>query len=123
MKKILSIVSLIFIGGSTFATDLSTEIKINSFTYLNNTHLAELCGQVINQKTSPTFIQIAVDPRGKHPVNYNTLAGKNGTLLVEEDEEPNPVPVSLFRAAAVMARAYGVAQLLDQTFWPRVRWS
>ena len=82
MKQLLSILSLIFMGSSSFATDLTTEVKITSFTYLNNTRLAELCGNVINQKSSPTFIQITVDPRGKSPVNYNTLAGKNGQFCI-----------------------------------------
>lgn len=82
MKQLLGVLSLIFISGSSSAADLTAEIKINSFTYISNTRLAELCGQVINAKTSPTFIQIAVDPRGKHPVNYNTLAGKDGQFCI-----------------------------------------
>lgn len=81
MKQLFSLIGIIFLSLASFGAQIEPEIKITSFTSAN-TRLAELCGQVIHPKTIPTFIQVAVDPRGNHPANYNTLAGKDGQFCL-----------------------------------------
>lgn len=60
---------------SAFAAEPS--VKITSFSYVNGSHdMAELCGEVSNATSAPTYVQVTVDPNTKNPAFYNVFAGR-----------------------------------------------
>lgn len=83
MKSIIAIAALLLSVSSFAAT-----IKITSFNYVRTNQenypspLAELCGQVSGATSSPTFINVKVDPSNSNPASYNTFAGVDGKFCV-----------------------------------------
>jgi hypothetical protein len=76
MKKILGVAVLSLSFSSIAAT-----IKITSFNFIRSP-LAELCGQVSETTTSPTFVNVTVDRGSKNPGAYNTVAGTDGKFCM-----------------------------------------
>lgn len=78
MKKILFL-SAALVSFSSFAST----VKVTSFVYpRSGQYYAELCGQVSDSATSPTFVQITVDPRMKKSGMYNTVADSSGKFCI-----------------------------------------
>ncbi len=65
----------------------SASVKVTSFNYVRigndnfNNPLAELCG-LVTGGTTPSFVQIKVDPKSKNPAMYNTMAGADGKFCM-----------------------------------------
>lgn len=82
MKKFIAL-SLLSLSFASFAAT----VKVTSFNYVRvqndlNHPLAELCGLVEGQTSSPSFVQVLVDPKTKSPASYNTLAGNDGKFCI-----------------------------------------
>lgn len=83
MKTLLA-AGLLALSFSSFAAT----VKITSFNFVRTNQdnfpspLAELCGQVSDATTAPTYVNIMVDPGTKNPGSYNTLAGTDGKFCV-----------------------------------------
>lgn len=71
--------ALVSFAALAFSAAAAT-VKINSFYFLGNgdSRVAELCGTVSDATTSPSYVQITVDPNTGRQGHYNTLAGKDG---------------------------------------------
>ena len=82
MKKFIALALLVF----SFAS-MAASVKVTSFNYVRNQNdqyhpLAELCGVVEGAASSPSFVQVLIDPKSKEPASYNTIAGKNGKFCL-----------------------------------------
>ncbi len=82
MKKFIVFALLVF----SFAS-MAASVKVTSFNYVRNQNdlyhpLAELCGLVEGATSTPSFVQVLVDPKSKEPASYNTIAGKDGKFCV-----------------------------------------
>ena len=82
MKKFIALALLVFSCASFAAS-----VKVTSFNYVRNQNdlyhpLAEICGLVEGAATSPSFIQVLIDPKSKQPASYNTIAGKDGKFCL-----------------------------------------
>jgi hypothetical protein len=82
MKTIVAVALLALSLSSIAAT-----VKVTSFNYVRNqgdmNHpLAELCGRVEGATSSPTFLNVKVDPKSNNPASYNTLAGADGKFCL-----------------------------------------
>ena len=54
-------------------------VKITSFYFVGQgSPLAEICGLVEASNSNPSYVTIKVDPRGRRPGTYNTVAGADG---------------------------------------------
>lgn len=82
MKTVMAIALLV-----SSVQAFSASVKITSFNYVRtstnfNSNLAELCGRVEGATTSPTFINVKVDPKNNSYASYNTLAGPDGKFCL-----------------------------------------
>lgn len=82
MKSIMAVALLV-----SSVSAFSASVKITSFNYIRTSPnmtapLAELCGSVEGATTSPSFVNVKVDPTTGRPANYNTFAGADGKFCV-----------------------------------------
>lgn len=70
------------------STAFAATVKVTSFNYVRTgpddagSPLAELCGVVEGAETTPSFVQVLVDPKGKSPAAYNTVANAQGKFCL-----------------------------------------
>ncbi|MBY0516524.1 MAG: hypothetical protein K2P81_06425 [Bacteriovoracaceae bacterium] len=78
MKSIMTIAALTLMT-SAFAAD----IKITSFNFVRSGEpAAELCGEVSNATSTPSYVRVAVDHKTARPAIYNTIAGADGRFCL-----------------------------------------
>jgi cytochrome oxidase Cu insertion factor (SCO1/SenC/PrrC family) len=64
---------------------MAVEVKIDSFDYIGNSRLAELCGHIVDGPNSVQPITITVDPKSNRPAEYvahTSAKGKFCTVVV-----------------------------------------
>jgi hypothetical protein len=77
--KLFTAILFVLASTSVFANT----VKVTSFVLARNSEtLAELCGVVVGTLTAPTYVKVAVDPYGRRPGTYNTVAGVDGKFCV-----------------------------------------
>lgn len=82
MKTLMALALLV-----SSVSAFSASVKVTSFNFIRTGHndfnnpLAELCG-LVTGGTTPSFIQIKVDPKTNNPAMYNTLAGADGKFCM-----------------------------------------
>ena len=77
--KLITVLLFALMTASVFANT----VKVTSFVLARNSEtLAELCGVVEGTLTTPTYVKVAVDPYGRRPGTYNTVAGVDGKFCV-----------------------------------------
>lgn len=80
---------------------LSANVKITTFNLVKMADnsldhpLAELCGKVENSSSTPTFINVIVDPGSRNPGSYNTIADKAGKFCLPVITYRGKVEVSI----------------------------
>jgi hypothetical protein len=96
--KILIALALVISTSAMAAT-----VKITSFNYVRSGEvLAELCGQVTDSVSQPSFVRVQIDHTSNRPASYNTLTDAYGKFCI----------------AAVTYRGTAAVSLINQTSAP-----
>lgn len=68
-----------FVFSTSLALAAAPKVEVTSFVYPEaQSRFAELCGKVTDAVTSPVFLRVVVDYKGKRPGVYNVLVGTDG---------------------------------------------